>query len=121
LSYYTIRYYIKSILWAVLLAAAVFVIRQDWNLVGVSNACAVSGIWFLCLALFRVSRNLHFFDMLIFGFKKFKQIWKNEHFLEKDMKSYADFLENRRYVNNYGEAFAAAGIMFVVSVVVLVI
>lgn len=121
MSYYTIRYYIKSILWATALAAAVFVIRRDWSLIGVSNACAVSGIWFLCLALFRVSRNLHFYDMVIFGFKKFVQIWKNEHFLEKDMKSYPDFLESRRYVNNYGEAFTAAAIMFLISAAVLVI
>lgn len=121
MSYYTIRYYIKSIIKSVLLAMIVFLLRREHGLVGVSNACAVSGICFLCLALFRVSRNLHFYDMVIFGFKKFKQIWKNEHFLEKDMKSYADFLENRRYVNNYGEAFAAAGIMFLVSVMVLVI
>ncbi len=121
MSYYTIRYYIKSISAAVILAVLVFAIRQDWNLLGVSNACTVSGICFLCLALFRVSRNLHFYDMVIFGFQKFKQIWKNEKFLEKDSCSYADFLASRRYEKNYGEAFTAAGLMFVVAVAVLVI
>lgn len=121
MSYYTIRYYIKTIVKSVFLMAVIFLIRKNWNLIGLSDACAVSGICFLCLALFRVSRNLHFYDMVIFGFKKFKQIWKNQHFLEKDMKSYADFLENRHYVKNYGEAFAAAGIMFLISAMVLVI
>ena len=121
MSYYTIRYYVKCILAAVLLAAIIFVIRRDWNLLGVSNACAVSGICFLCLALFRVARNLHFYDMVIFGFKKFKQIWKNEQFLDKDSGNYADFLASRRYAKDYGEAFTAAGIMFVVSAAVLVI
>ena len=121
MSYYTIRYYVKCILASVLLAAVVFAIRREWNLIGVSNACAVSGILFLCLALFRVARNLHFYDMVIFGFKKFKQIWKNEQFLDKDSGSYADFLANRRYAKDYGEDFTAAWIMFVVSVEVLVI
>lgn len=121
LSYYTIRYYIKSILSAVVLAVLAFIWRKNWSLIGVSDACAISGICFLILALFRLTRCLHFYDLVLYGFKKFKQIWKNENFMEKDTGSYADYINSRHYEKNYGETFIAAVIMFVVSVVILAI
>ena len=86
-----------------------------------SDACAISGICFLILALFRLTRCLHFYDLVLYGFKKFKQIWKNENFMEKDTGSYADYINSRHYEKNYGETFIAAVIMFVVSVVILAI
>lgn len=106
---------------AAALAALIFLIRRVWNLTGMSDACALSGICFLILALFRIARYLRFYDLLIFGFKKFKQIWKNEKFLDRDTCSYADFLESRQYEKNYGETFIAAVLMFVCSAVILVI
>ena len=87
----------------------------------VSNAMAISGICFLIMALFQTARYLRCYDLIIFGFLKFKQLWKNEKFMDKHTGSYGEFLENRRYEKNYGETFAAAVCMFVCSAVVLVI
>lgn len=118
---YTMRCYLKSILHAAILAAVIFAVRHHWTLVGVSDACALSGIVFLIMALFRVSRYLRFYDLVIYGFQKFKQIWKNENFLEDASKGYGAFVESRRYEKNYGETFIAAVCMFACSVVILVI
>lgn len=116
---YTIRYYIKSIVYAALLAVAVFAVRRQWTFVGFSDACALSGIVFLIMALFRLARWLRFYDLVIYGFQKFKQIWKNENFLDTPAGSYGAFVESRRYEKNYGETFIAALCMFVCSALIL--
>lgn len=116
---YTVRCYVKSILSAALLAAVIFAVRREWGAVGISDACALSGICFLILALFRAARYLRFYDLIIFGFQKFKQIWKNQNFLDEATGSFGAFVEGRRYEKNYGETFIAAICMFVCSVVIL--
>lgn len=118
---YTIKYYLKTIMWAVFAAAAIFVLRRHWTFVGLSDACALSGIIFLILALFRLARWLRFYDLVIYGFQKFKQIWKNENFLDTPETSYGAFVESRRYEKNYNETFIAAVCMFTCSALILVI
>jgi len=105
----------------VALAIAIFLVRREWHLIGVSNAFALSGICFLIMALFRMSRYLRFYDLMIYGFLKFKQIWKNRDFLDKSTGSYGEFSQSRRYEKNYGETFIAALCMFLCSAVVLAI
>lgn len=118
---YTIKYYARSMKRAAVTAAAIFAIRRQWTLVGLSDACALSGIIFLIIALFRLARWLRFYDLVIYGFQKFKQIWKNENFLDGQSGSYGDFVESRRYEKNYGETFIAAICMFVCSALILAI
>ena len=118
---YQARCYIRRVLSALALAIVIFVIRREWHLTGFSNAMAISGICFLIMALFQTARYLRCYDLIIFGFLKFKQLWKNEKLMDKHTGSYGEFLENRRYEKNYGETFAAAVCMFVCSAVVLVI
>lgn len=118
---YITRCYLKNILSATALAIIIFVVRREWHLIGISNAFALSGICFLILALFRTARYLHFYDLAIYGFLKFKQIWKNRDFMDKNTGGHGEFVENRRYEKNYGETFIAAICMFVCSAVVLAI
>ncbi len=113
------RYYRKSIWRGALLAAAVFAVRRQWTFVGLSDACALSGIVFLIIALFRLARWLRFYDLVIYGFQKFKQIWKNENFLDTPTSSYGAFVESRSHEKNYGETFIAALCMFVCSALIL--
>lgn len=116
---YTLRCCVNSILKSVLTAAAIFAVRGRWSLVGMSDACALSGIIFLIAALFRLARWLRFYDLVIYGFQKFKQIWKNENFLADGPQGYGAFVESRRYKKNYVETFIAAVCMFLCSIAVL--
>ena len=59
--------------------------------------------------------------MVIYGFQKFQQIWKNENFLDTQETSYGAFVESRRYEKNYSETFIAAVCMFLCSVSILAI
>lgn len=118
---YTIRCHIRSVRRAAVAAAAVFALRRDWTLVGLSDACALSGIVFLIIALFRLAKWLRFYDLVIYGFQKFQQIWKNENFLDTQETSYGAFVESRRYEKNYSETFIAAVCMFLCSVSILAI
>lgn len=110
---------VKSILLAAVLSAVIFFARKEPGNVGISNACALSGICFLILALFRRARYLRFYDLLFYGFQKFIQIWKNHDFRDRDGKRYADFLESRKYEKNDWEAFIAAVGMFACALAVL--
>ena len=80
---YQARCYIRRVLSALALAIVIFVIRREWHLTGFSNAMAISGICFLIMALFQTARYLRCYDLIIFGFLKFKQLWKNEKFMDK--------------------------------------
>lgn len=108
----------RSILYAGALAAVIFVCRRQWSLVGISDSCALSGIVFLIAALFRMARYLRFYDLIIYGFQKFKQIWKNQDFLENASRNYGTFVESRQYEKNYRETFIAA-VLFLCAAVVL--
>lgn len=118
---YQVRCYIKNILLSITLAAVIFLLRREWQLVGVSNACALSGICFLILALFRTARYLRFYDLVLYGFLKFVQIWRNKNFADHVTGGYEEFVRTRRYEQNYGETFIAALLMFLCSAVVLAI
>ena len=50
---YQIQCCIRNLVYAAVAAAVVFVIRRQWNLIGISDACALSGIVFLIVGLFR--------------------------------------------------------------------
>ncbi len=116
---YTAKCYVKNILLAVGLGAVIFAWQRNWSLIGVSDACALSGICYLILALFRFTRYLRFYDLIIYGVHKFTRIWKNEKFSDKAMGSYGEFVAGRRYEKNYGETFIAAVSMLVCSAAVL--
>ena len=112
---------IKHTAAAAALAAVIWAVRRQWSLIGLSDAAALSGICFLILALFRLARYLKFYDLIIYGFTKMKQIFKNKEFLDTDTGTFAEYTAKTRYENSYIEAFIAAAVMFVISVAVLVI
>ena len=116
---YTRRCIVKSILKAAATAAVIFTVRRRWSLVGISDACALSGILFLIVALFRLSRRLGFYNLVIYGFRKFKEIWKNENFLADGPHGYGEFVQSRRYEKNYTETLIAAACMCLCAAAIL--
>lgn len=118
---YTIQCCIRSVRRAFVTAAVIFALRRRWTFVGLSDACALAGILFLITALFRLARWLRFYDLVIYGFQKFKQLWKNENFLDTPATSYGAFVESRRYEKNFCETFIAAICMFACSALILAI
>ena len=61
---------------AALLVSILFAVRREYSLLGVSDAFAISGLMFMILALFRTAKYMRFYDLPIYGFKKFVEIWK---------------------------------------------
>lgn len=116
---YQAERYIKNLIYATTIAAILFVIRRQWNFMGVSDACALSGICFLILALFRRARYMRFYDLFIYGAMRFKSLRKNPEMTDKTFGSYGEFVEKRQYEKNYMESFIAAVSMFVCSFAVL--
>lgn len=102
---------------AVIIALIIFLVRPLKNAVGVSDACAVTGILFLITALFRYARFLRFYDLIIFGFLKFIDIWKNDKFSGKDSRTgqYHEFVSRQVHERDYMEAFFTAGVFLLLS------
>lgn len=95
----------------------VFAVRREYSLLGVSDAFAVTGLLFLILALFRTARYMRFYDLPIYGFKKFVEIWRVKEPSSKNSKlgNYGDFVRNYTHEKNYGEAYVLAAVLLAVS------
>ena len=45
---------LRNLAYAAAAAAVIFVIRRQWNLIGISDACALSGIGFLQSEIYEI-------------------------------------------------------------------
>ncbi|WP_337810994.1 hypothetical protein [Enterocloster sp.] len=90
---YQIQCCIRNLVYAAVAAAVVFVIRRQWNLIGISDACALSGIVFLIVGLFRRARYMRFYDLCIYGAMRFKSLRTNPGVSDKTFGSYGEFVE----------------------------
>ena len=88
---------------AALLVSILFAVRREYSLLGVSDAFAISGLMFMILALFRTAKYMRFYDLPIYGFKKFVEIWKVKEPSRKNSKlgNYGDFVQNYVHKKNY--------------------
>lgn len=100
---------------SVAVAAFFLILRRDFSLTGISNAAALSGICILIAALFWTARSFHCYDLIIYGFQKFTDLWKNRNITDAESGGYANFLEGRNYKKGYGGWYAAAAGMFFCS------
>ena len=116
---YQVQCCIRNLVYAAVAAAVVFVIRRQWNLIGISDACDLSGIVFLIVGLFRRARYMRFYDLCIYGAMRFKSLRTNPGVSDKTFGSYGEFVEKRRYERNYTESFIAAASMFICSLAIL--
>ncbi|MDO4265575.1 MAG: DUF3899 domain-containing protein [Eubacteriales bacterium] len=107
--------YVRLGLSGAVLTAAVFVLRGKMNLVGASDAFAVSGICFLIAALFLTAKHLHAYDLLIYGFQKFKNLWRNKGYSSRESLDYHEFLAQRHYPKTETAYFAAAGVLLLLA------
>lgn len=93
---------LRNLAYAAAAAAVIFVIRRQWNLIGISDACALSGIGFLIVSLFRRARYMRFYDLCIYGVMRFKSLRTNPEMTDKKFGSYGEFVQKRRYEKLYG-------------------
>lgn len=97
------------------LTAAVFVFRGKMSLAGASDAFAVSGICFLIAALFLTAKHMHAYDLLIYSFQKFKNLWRNKGYSSRESLDYHEFLAQRHYRKTETAYFAAAGVLLLLA------
>ena len=102
---------------AALLVSILFAVRREYSLLGVSDAFAISGLMFMILALFRTAKYMRFYDLPIYGFKIFVEIWKVKEPSRKNSKlgNYGDFVQNYVHKKNYAEAYVLAAALLVTS------
>ena len=93
------------------------VIRGNCSLAGISDAFALSGICLLIAGLFQTAKSLHFYDLIIYGFQKFVNIWKNRDFTQRSSQGYYEFLQGRNYKKGFKECYITAGAMILCCVV----
>lgn len=91
--------------------AAVFFLRQEYSLRGASDAFSITGLCFLIAALFLTAKHMHAYDLLIYSFHKFVNIWKNRGFSSRDSKGYHEFLAGRQYQKNAGAYYGTGGVL----------
>lgn len=105
---------------AACLVILLFVIRREYSLLGISDAFAISGLMFMILALFRTAKYMRFYDLPIYGFKKFMEIWKIKEPSKKNSKlgDYGDFVQTYEHEKNYMEAYVLASLLLIVAFLV---
>ena len=96
--------------------SVLFTLRLGFSFRGVTDAVTLSGISFLILALFRTARYLRFYDLPVFGFKKFVELWKKDY--KKGGSSvgeYHEFVKEVVHVADFKEAYAVSATCLLAS------
>lgn len=99
------------------LAVFVFIWRGVPGLLGASDALALSGLCFLIAALFLTAKHMHAYDLLIYSFYKFINIWKNRGFTSRESKDYHEFLAERQYGKTEVSYYITAGVLLLLALV----
>lgn len=89
---------------------------KGYSFESVSNIFFIIGLGYLILGLFRLTRVLKFFDLLIFGWKKLIEIIVTRNYSKKNSKTgeYIDYLKENKYCKSYIE-------LIVIGIVILLI
>lgn len=102
---------------AALLVMVLFALRREYSILGISDALAIAGLMFMILALFRTAKYMRFYDLPIYGFKKFVEIWKVKEPSKKNSKlgNYGDFVQTYEHEKNYAEAYLFAAALLILA------
>lgn len=94
-------------------------LSKELSLLSISNACAIVGIFVLNWALYLTAKSLGFYNIIIFGFKKFMEIWKHKDLTHEGSKvgQYYEFIGNFHPEKNYKEPYIVALGLIVVSLI----
>lgn len=109
------RRYRNCLFAAALVTCLFLVLRRDLSRTGISDAFALSGICFLIAALFLTARNLHSYDLIVYGFQKFTSLFKNRNFTRNSSLAYHEFLEGQTYSKHYMEYYFTAAVLIFCS------
>lgn len=103
---------------AAIILTGLFTLRLGLSLVGVADGITLSGITFLILGLFRIARYLRFYDLPVFGFKKFAELWKKD-FKKRgsSVGEYHQFVEETFHQVDFKEAFGVGGLFLFMGMV----
>lgn len=110
--------WMKCCVGSICLLGIVMILGKGYSLVGISNICAIAGILCLNFALYLTAKSLGFYNLIIFGFKKFMEICRNKDLSHQGSKvgEYHEFIANYRHEKNYKKAYIIAGVLIVVSI-----
>ena len=102
-----------------ILALLLFIGGKEYSMLGISNACAITGILLLNVALFLTAKNLGCYNLIILGSKKFIALWKNKGLssAEDGVGQYHEFVINYGYKRVYKEPYIIASVLIVASII----
>lgn len=109
---------IKNFIIALVLSGVYLVLFCDnISFKGVSDSLFIVGIVFLILGLFRITRTLKFYNLLIFGWKKLIEIIVTRNYSKRDSKTgeYFDYQKESEYNKPYAEFIITGLTMIIVS------
>ena len=98
---------LKNLLWMLILAAAItlYYLYLDGELRPV-DGLFLSGVFFLCIGLFRVVRRLGFFDSAIYGTKRL---------LGQTKQDFWEYTNEHPYTERYQELLLLSAVFILVS------
>lgn len=84
---------------------------KEFTFVNVLDAITLTGICFLLVGLFRTAKYLHFYDLPIYGGKKFVELFRRYSKQESKSGEYHEFVQGLNYQVNFKEAYLIAGVL----------
>lgn len=105
----------------VVAVAAFLIFPRSSLLVRGIDALFISGLLFLLMGLFRFTRHLHMYDLLIYSTKKFAQVLKTKNYVKGDavLGDYHEYVQNLSYNRPFAELLAVGGGFTALSVILL--
>lgn len=91
---------------------------RELTFVNVLDAITLTGICFLLVGLFRTAKYLHFYDLPIYGGKKFVELFRRYSKQESKLGEYHEFVQGLNYQENFKEAYLMAGVLLGISLIV---
>lgn len=111
-----VRYGIAA---AIISAIFFFVFLKEFTLINLLDSITLTGICFLIVGMFRTAKYLHFYDLPIYGGKKFVELFKGRYSKKQSkVGEYHEYVQNLDYQVNFKEAYVTAGILLGVSLVI---
>ncbi len=95
------------------LSGIVYLVRKDWSIIGMVDALTIIGICFLIRAMFLTTKKLRFYDLTIYGVKKFVELWKTQ---PSTIGKYHEYMHTIRHEEQYKESYVVAITLLGVSI-----
>ena len=111
----------KNILIGICIFAVLLILQNKvFDIVIISDTLCIVGAAYLIVGLFRFTRKLHFYDLLIYSSSKFFEVVFSKNYTKNNSKvgEYEDYKDKTVYNKQYKE-FIAAGLLFLIISLIL--